>query len=378
VFVDPADSNHAWVSYNGYDAYTPSTPGHVFDVRFDPGTGSASWANLSHDLGDEPVTDLVWDHTDGSLYASTDFGVLRLPAGASSWERAGGGLPPVATYGLTIAPAQHVLYAATHGRGAWRIALPAPPTASIDSPDPIELGQQVTVSADATGYDGSTATVRWQLPDGSSPVGAAVSYTPRAVGGQTLRAGLTDQDGRTGSASRDVTVVDTAKPGASVRSTRGVTGHAVTISGTVTDKDALRSVQVFFGDGKRARATLRNGRVSVRHVYRKPGKFRVHLAAADRAGNVAGANARALIRTAVKLTRLRARRSGRTLVVTGRVARPAIVRFAVLDRRGDTVRSRVLPVRRAGAFRSRVRLPARTGRVHVTATAERPPTGHKA
>ena len=170
--------------------------------------------------------------------------MLRLPAGATSWERAGTSLPPVAVYGLTIVPGRHVLYAATHGRGAWRIALPAPPSASIDSPDPLELGQQVTVSSTAEGYDGSTATVRWQLPDGSTPVGAAVSYTPRATGAVTLRATATDQDGRTATVARDVTVVDTAKPGASLRNTRGVTRHAVTITGTVTDKDALGQAQV--------------------------------------------------------------------------------------------------------------------------------------
>jgi hypothetical protein len=123
---------------------------------------------------------------------------------------------------------------------------------------------------------------------------------------------------------------------------------------------------------------VRNGRFSVRHVYRKAGKYRLHLAAADRAGNVAGANASALIRTAVRLTGLRGRRTGRTLVVTGRVAGPAIVRLAVLDRTGKRVRSRVLRVRVAGTFRAAVRLPARTGRVHVTATAERPATGRKA
>ncbi len=33
IYVDPADTGHAWVSYSGYNAVTPSTPGHVFEVK---------------------------------------------------------------------------------------------------------------------------------------------------------------------------------------------------------------------------------------------------------------------------------------------------------------------------------------------------------
>ena len=33
IYVDPADSGHAWITYSGYNAATPTTPGHVFDVR---------------------------------------------------------------------------------------------------------------------------------------------------------------------------------------------------------------------------------------------------------------------------------------------------------------------------------------------------------
>ena len=43
IAVDPADANHAWVSYSGYNAYTPSTKGHVFDVHFNPNNGTATW-----------------------------------------------------------------------------------------------------------------------------------------------------------------------------------------------------------------------------------------------------------------------------------------------------------------------------------------------
>ncbi|HEY6399272.1 MAG TPA: hypothetical protein VIX82_17650 [Solirubrobacteraceae bacterium] len=123
ITIDPNDPNHAWISFSGYNAYTPATPGHVFEVRFHPATKTATWINLSHNLGDLPITGIVRDDLTGDLYVSTDFGVLRLPHKAVKWERAASGLPIVATYGLTIDSRARLLYAATHGRGVWRVRL---------------------------------------------------------------------------------------------------------------------------------------------------------------------------------------------------------------------------------------------------------------
>jgi hypothetical protein len=98
----------------------------VFEVRFHPATGTASWTDISSNLGDQPITDVAFDDQTGDLYVSTDFSVLRLEHGTGTWVDAAAGLPPVATYGLTIdtSNAGRVLYAATHGRGAWSVALP--------------------------------------------------------------------------------------------------------------------------------------------------------------------------------------------------------------------------------------------------------------
>jgi hypothetical protein len=59
----------------------------------------------------------------GDLYAASDFGVMRLANGATTWTVAGGGLPMVEVAGLTIVPSSRVLYAATHGRSAWLLQL---------------------------------------------------------------------------------------------------------------------------------------------------------------------------------------------------------------------------------------------------------------
>ena len=122
IYVDPSNPHHAWISYSGYNFNTPAQPGHVFEVTYTGAT--ATWTNLdggTGPLGDLPVTDLVRDDVTGTLYAATDFGVAS--NSGSGWA-ATPGLPMVATPGLTIVPSARVLYAATHGRGAWQLNLP--------------------------------------------------------------------------------------------------------------------------------------------------------------------------------------------------------------------------------------------------------------
>jgi hypothetical protein len=123
IAIDRADPNHAYVSFSGYQAYTPTTPGHVFEVKYNPLAHTATWTDLSLDIGDQPITGVAFDAETGDLFAATDFGVLMLAKGGASWAPAAPNLPPVAVYGLTIDSHARVLYAATHGRGAWRLLL---------------------------------------------------------------------------------------------------------------------------------------------------------------------------------------------------------------------------------------------------------------
>jgi hypothetical protein len=123
IAVDPTNSNHAFVTYSGYDAYDPTTPGHVFDVVVDA-AGHATFTDLSGDLGDMPITSVAVDWASSSVYLGTDFGVVSAtsPRAGQAWK-AVGGLPVVAVYGLTIDPVSKQLYAATHGRSIWAAKL---------------------------------------------------------------------------------------------------------------------------------------------------------------------------------------------------------------------------------------------------------------
>jgi len=123
IYVDPTNPNRAWVSYSGFNAATPTTPGHVFEVTYNESAGTAAWVDRSFDIGDIPINDVVRDDVTGNLYASSDFGVFLLLTGSSDWVDAAPGMPNVEVAGLTIVPAERKLFAATHGLGAWLLNL---------------------------------------------------------------------------------------------------------------------------------------------------------------------------------------------------------------------------------------------------------------
>jgi len=123
LVVAATNPREAWVSFSGYNAHTPETPGHVFHVVADAATHKTTWTDLSFDLKDLPITGLARSSRTGSLYASTDFNVLRLPKDGKHWVPAGRGLPLVSVFGVTMSTDQKTLYAATHGRGIWKLPL---------------------------------------------------------------------------------------------------------------------------------------------------------------------------------------------------------------------------------------------------------------
>jgi hypothetical protein len=145
ITVDPRNANHAWISYSGYNAVTPSTPGHGFSVRntgvaaggvftnLDVESGSSAYPTPNSD-GDLPVSDIVRDDARHTLYASTDFGVLRGDNDGASWHVTAG-MPRYEVMHLEIQPSsrvptctgggpcKRVLYAATHSQGIWKMNL---------------------------------------------------------------------------------------------------------------------------------------------------------------------------------------------------------------------------------------------------------------
>jgi hypothetical protein len=145
IYPDPSNANHAWISYSGYNAITPSTPGHVFSVTSGGTAGDGVFTNLNVESGssayptpfsdgDLPVADIVRDDATHTLYAATDFGVLRGDNDGASWHVTDG-MPRYEVMHLAIQPSSReatcsgrgkckpVLYAATHSQGIWQLKL---------------------------------------------------------------------------------------------------------------------------------------------------------------------------------------------------------------------------------------------------------------
>ena len=131
ITVDPANPNHGWLSYGGYNGVVnpaqTAVPGHVFEVTWDGVSPHATFTSLDGtgpgSLGDLPLNAIARDDATGDLFVANDFGVLRREARSGHWHLASRGMPMVEVASLVLDQKTRTLYAATHGRGAYRLSL---------------------------------------------------------------------------------------------------------------------------------------------------------------------------------------------------------------------------------------------------------------
>jgi hypothetical protein len=129
IYVDPSNPFHAYITYSGYNAVTPTTPGHVFEVSYDAATNTATFTSLDAGkgklgLGDIPVGTIQRDERKGTLYIGTDFGPAELKSNGPGWKPLTPGLPATTIPYLRIDQANRIMYVTTHGFGAWSYNLP--------------------------------------------------------------------------------------------------------------------------------------------------------------------------------------------------------------------------------------------------------------
>jgi photosystem II stability/assembly factor-like uncharacterized protein len=158
--VDRSNYRTAYVSYAGFNAATPSRPGHVFRTL----DGGQTWVDVSANLPDSPVNSIILDPSyANTLYAGTDVGAFVTHDGGAHWAPLGSGMPDVSIWQLDLDPSHRTLAAGTHGRGAFKsqdaTAVPALVVTKADAGVPVgptsRLDYTLTVSnignADATG-----------------------------------------------------------------------------------------------------------------------------------------------------------------------------------------------------------------------------------
>jgi photosystem II stability/assembly factor-like uncharacterized protein len=91
-----------------------------------------NWTDVTGDLPDLPVNDLVVDPGDPAvLFVATDLGVYRSADGGTHWASISDGLPPSAVVQLIRHPASGKLIAATHGRGMFTLRALAPGATAV-------------------------------------------------------------------------------------------------------------------------------------------------------------------------------------------------------------------------------------------------------
>jgi hypothetical protein len=91
--------------------------GHVFKLD------GTSWTDISANFPDVPANSIK-ELAGGGLVVGTDLAVLYRAPGAIDWVKLGTNLPLTAALDVEVGPNGNDLYAATHGRGIWRIQLP--------------------------------------------------------------------------------------------------------------------------------------------------------------------------------------------------------------------------------------------------------------
>jgi photosystem II stability/assembly factor-like uncharacterized protein len=118
IVVDPTDANHVYASFSNYKE------GDLAANVWETIDGGATWHNISGNIPDAPVWMLTYDQPRNQLYAMTDFGVFYLKNGKQNWARLGTALPNAPVLDLKLTGDGKTIYAATFGRGIYRIPVP--------------------------------------------------------------------------------------------------------------------------------------------------------------------------------------------------------------------------------------------------------------
>lgn len=193
IAVDRSNYRTAYIAYNGFNAATPSRPGHVFRTL----DGGGNWADVTGDLPDAPVNSLILDPSfPNTLYAGTDVGAFVTYNGGAHWNALGTGFPLVAIWQLDLDPSHRVLAAGTHGRGAYSVAdtvsAPALVLSKVDAGRPVGASSNVNYTITLKNI-GNAAATNVAITD---PVPANTSFVSAQDGG-TYSAGNVTWSGLT-------------------------------------------------------------------------------------------------------------------------------------------------------------------------------------
>ncbi|MEY2545479.1 MAG: hypothetical protein QOG48_596 [Verrucomicrobiota bacterium] len=124
-----------YAALGGFEANTPSTPGHVFQITCTANCASFAWIDKSGNLPDIPVDSVISNpNVPQQVLAGTDFGLYftnDITAAPPVWYRFDNGLPHTMIWDMQIDRGATTLSVWTRGRGAYVWPLP---TSAIPTP----------------------------------------------------------------------------------------------------------------------------------------------------------------------------------------------------------------------------------------------------
>jgi hypothetical protein len=135
----------------GFNANTPTTPGHVFQVTCTSNCASFTWLNKTGNLPDIPVDSVINNpNYPQQVFAGTDIGLYYtddITAASPVWNRFQNGFPSTMIWDMQIDRGATTLSLWTRSRGAWVWPLPA---GAIPVPTPTAIVSRKTHGAAGT------------------------------------------------------------------------------------------------------------------------------------------------------------------------------------------------------------------------------------
>jgi hypothetical protein len=199
VAADPGNTNRVFVTRGAFGL------GKLYRST----SGGTTWTAVGSGLPNVPANAVAIDPLEPArVFVGTDVGVYESADGGDTFVPFSAGLPlGMVVTDLEIDDSPHVLVAGTYGRGAFRANLAAgtnqPPTAAFAS---AVNGLVATFTDQSTDADGTVASWLWNFGDGASSTQQSPSRTYAAAGTYSVALTVTDDDGASGSTTRQVTV----------------------------------------------------------------------------------------------------------------------------------------------------------------------------
>ena len=182
VATDPFNPLVGYAAVGGFDANSPTTPGHVMQVTCTAQCASFAWVDKSGNLPDIPANAVIVNpNIPNQVFAGMDWGLYytdNINANPPVWQRFEG-LPHVMVWSFSIDRGFTTLAAFTRSRGAWAWPLPQPSGGTAD------VG--VTIATDADARAGTQFDYTMTVTNNGPDVAANVQLTSPIPAGFTFK-----------------------------------------------------------------------------------------------------------------------------------------------------------------------------------------------